>query len=117
MISQRRAPARGEPVGSFLGCFAGETVNDSGIARMFLSEEFPKLFERAALGDDAVEQVRSVIAGGEHRGMTEPELGDDVASRRRVRGRGQRQQRNVRKAFLEDRQMLVFGAEVMAPLG
>ena len=83
---------------------------------MFGCQKTPELFPRIALGDNPVKEVRAVIAGGEDRRVGEPELRHDVAPRGFVGGCRQRHQRHARKALLEDRKLLVFWPEIVAPL-
>ena len=85
------APAGRKPRGRFLDRLPGETIYDASIARMVGSEKLPELLERVALGDNAVMEIRPIVTGGEDRGVTEPELGDDIALGRSVGGCGKGQ--------------------------
>ena len=51
-----------------------------------------------ALRDDAIAQVRAVEAGDERARRFEMQAFDDLAPRRRVGGRGQRDARNLRES-------------------
>ena len=117
MVGDRVTSARPEPIGSLLNRAPGKAIDDPGVGGVFLGEESPELFERIELGDDSIEQVRAIIADGEDPRLGEPKLCHDVATCRTVRGRGQRQERHPRKAFLQDRELLLFRAEIMTPLG
>ena len=116
MIGQRSTPARAQPSRGLLGRASRETVNDSSIGRMFRGEKMPQLLQRALLRDDAVEQVRSVVPRGENPRFRQPQLCDDVAPRRAVRGRGQRHDGHPWEALFEDRELLVLLAEIVPPL-
>ncbi len=116
MIGEGDPPARGQPARRLLRRLSGKAIDDPGVARMTRRKKPPQLVARTALWHDLVEQVGAVVAGGEHRRIAKPELGDDVAPGLFVRGRGQRQQRHARKPLFEDRELLVFGPEIMAPL-
>ena len=116
MIGESIAPALPEPPGGLVNCAPGKAIDDAGVAGVVLGEKPPELVERALLRDDLIEQVRAIIAAGEDP-CGEPQLRDDVAARRAVRGRGKRQERHAGKALLQDREPLIFRAEVMTPLG
>ena len=116
MIGESIAPARSQPGSCLVDPPPGEAIDNPGIARMLLGKKPPQLLQRIALGDNPVEQVRSVVASGEDPRLSQPKLGNDVASCRVVRCCGEGQQRDIGKALLEDRELLVFRTEVVTPL-
>ena len=75
-----------------------------------------ELIERFSLGNDLIKQVWAVIPGGEYGCRAEAELRNNIAPGRLIGGRCQRDQRHPRKALLQDRELLVFGTEIVAPL-
>ena len=117
MIRERVAPTCPQPADGLLNCAPGEAIDDPRVGGVFLGEKPPKLFEWIVLGDDSVEQVGAIIAGGEDPCLGKLKLCDDVATCRTVRGRGERQERHPGKALLQDRELLIFRAEMMTPLG
>ena len=83
---------------------------------MLVVEKAQQIVARAAFRHHPVEQVRAVVAGGEQARRFEMQLLGDVAAGRTVGGRGQRHQRNIGKALLQDPERLVVAAEIVAPL-
>ena len=106
-----------EPTSGGLNRAPGKAIDDPGVARVVFDKELPKLLERIALGDDSIEQVRTIIASGEDPCRAEPELRDDVAACGPVRGGRERHERHPGKALPQGRQLLIFGAEIMTPVG
>ncbi len=66
------------------------------------------------LGGEA--QVGTVKAGDEYPGLLHAEGSQNVGSRPRVRGRGQRKPRHAREAVRQACQFAVLRPELMAPL-
>ncbi len=116
MVRDGLAAARRKPGSGLLDRSAGKAVDDPGVAGVLFGEKPPKLLERSALRNDAVEQIGPIVAGGEDPRLGEPELRDNVSPRRLVCGGGQRHERDLRKALLQNRQLLIFRPEIMAPL-
>jgi hypothetical protein len=81
------------------------------------ADQAEDLLARVVLRRDAVADVRPVEAGDEHPAVLEAEALDDVAAGGLVGGGGERHARDVREALVEDGDLEVVGAEVVAPLG
>ena len=94
MVGQRLAPVLAQPGGGVLDGPPGQAIDDAGIARVLVVEKAAQILARVVLGHHPVEQVRTVVAGGELAGAPEMQPLGDVAAGRIVRGRGQRQQRH-----------------------
>ncbi len=117
MIRQRIQPLAGEIAGDFFHALARQAVNDAGIAGVFGAQETQQLLARAATAlGNAVADVGAVETADEHARVAQTEARDDLAARGFVGGGGQRNARDVRKAFVQHRQLHVLGAEVVAPL-
>ena len=71
---------------------------------------------RVVLLDDGVADVRPVEAADEDARVAELEALDDVGARQRVGGRGEGDPRHVGEALVQQRQLEVVLAEVVAPL-
>ena len=116
MVGHGGAPLPGQEFGRLPDGAAGHAIDDAGVAGMLVLDKAQKVVARAALRHDAIEQVRPVVTGGEQRRSFEMQTLDDVATGRLVGGRGQRDQRRLRKAVFQDAERLVVAAEIVAPL-
>src|SRR5262249_22720969 len=116
VVGQRLAARGGQPGGGLLDRPTGETIDDAGVLGVPFAEKPAQLFERLLLVDNAVIEVWTIIAGSEDGRSVEPELREDVLPRRRVGGRGQRDQRHPGKALAQHPQLLVIRAEIVPPL-
>ena len=94
---------------------ARQAVDDTRLA-VPAEQEVLELAPRIVLLDHAVADVRAIEAGDERLGRLETEPFDDFAPGRRIGGRGQGDPRHLRKALVQDRQLPVFGAEIVTPL-
>ena len=112
MVSPAPQPLRG-----LLHLAAREAVDDARVAAVLGVEEAEELIAGVALRDDGVADVRTVEAADEHPRASEPEALGDLAPRRRVRGGGEGDARHAGVAFVQHRELEVFGPEVVAPLG
>src|SRR5690606_28369969 len=66
---------------------------------------------------DAVADVGTIEGADELAGVFQRQALGDLAPGRGVGGRGQGDPRDVGPAFVQDRELAVFGTEVVAPLG
>ena len=65
---------------------------------------------------DDVANIGAVEAGNELARLFQCQPFDDLAARRRIGGRGQRDARHIGEALVQYGQCTVFGTEIMAPL-
>src|SRR6185369_14978567 len=79
-------------------------------------EKVEELRFRTRFFDDAVADVRAVETRHKHLRAVETEAGNDLLARYFVRGRRERDARNVRKLLVEHRELDVLGAEIVTPL-
>ena len=115
VIRQRREALLTEEHRHFVDFLARQAVDDAGIAAAF-GEERQQLLARLLLGDDAVEDVRSVEARQESFGVLQMQTVDDFFAGALVGGSGQGDTRNVGEQFGQLAQLQVLAAEVVAPL-
>ena len=93
-----------------------KAIDDARFPSMLVLDEAQELRPRVALVDDGVADIRAIEAGGEHARVGEPQSGDDLGARLRVRGCRQRDAGDLRIAFVQQRQLQIFGPEIVAPL-
>ena len=93
-----------------------QAVNDAGLAFVLGAQEGQQLGAGVGLLDDAVADVGPVEAGDEDARVLEAQVGDNFLARRLVGGGRQRDARHVRVALVQDGELEVFRAEVVAPL-
>ena len=79
-------------------------------------EKILELPPRAFLFDHAIMNIRTVEARYENARLAEIEALDDLVARRHVRGRGERDARHSREAFVQHRELTIFGPEIVTPL-
>jgi len=79
-------------------------------------EEVEQLAARVVALDHGVTNVGPVEAGNEDARGFQPEADDDFAPRQLIRRGGQGDARNLRIALVQDRELDVFRAEIVAPL-
>ena len=84
---------------------------------MLLAQEGGELVPRVLLLGDPVADVGPVEAGDELGGVFELEPRDDLPAGGRVRGRCERDARDLRPALVQQVELDVVGPEVVAPLG
>src|SRR5690606_34284647 len=83
---------------------------------LVIAQKMQQLVARIVLVLDAIADVGTVETRNEAPRRFESQAGDDLLARLRVRGGGQGDARHAREAFVEYRQLQVFGAEVVPPL-
>ena len=91
-------------------------VDDAGLALVLVAQEGEQLRLGVVLLDDGVADVRPVEAADEDARAAELEALDDVGARQRVGGRGEGDPRHVGEALVQQRELEVVLAEVVAPL-
>ena len=106
-----------QPLGRIVDLAPGQAVHDAGVAPVAFLEKAPELRLRIVLRDDLVADVRAIEAAYPEAGIPQAQPFDDLAARGLVGRRGERDPGNPRKVLTQDRQLHVFGAEVVAPLG
>ena len=116
MIGQGVAPALAQPCGGILDGAPGQAIDDACVAWVLIVEKAQQIVASAVLCHHPIEQVGTVVAGGEQACLAEVQPVGDVAPGRLVGGRGQRHQRRVGKALLEDAERLIVAAKIMTPL-
>ena len=80
------------------------------------AQELAELRPGAALRHDPVADVRAIEAADEHARLCQAQLGRDLAPGRRIGGRGQRDAGHLGPALVQDGELEILGAEVVAPL-
>ncbi len=95
---------------------SSQAINDAGLAGMLAPDEFEQLLSRAVFLCDPIADIRSVEAGNEDAGSAQPQFIDDLRSGRHVRGRGERNSRDLGITLGQDGQTNVLGTEIVAPL-
>jgi len=105
-----------QPGGGFFHLAPRQAVHDAGFGRAFLPDEVQQLAAGVVLVDDGVADVGAVEAGDEAARMLQVEPVRDLFAGLAVGGGGERDARDRRIAFRQDRQLQVFRAEIMAPL-
>ena len=99
-----------------LGVLAGEAVDDGRSVRV-LTQQLQQRLERPSLGPNGVRQILTVEARNEPPCIRYRQLLHDVVPHLRGGRGGEGHDRRVGKAFAQDPQVAVVGAEVVAPLG
>ena len=117
VIGQRDAALAAEPRRHLLDAAARQAIDDAGIAR----DARPRGRPGAAPWRRPWRARGSGCWAGRSRrrrsrASLELEPLDDVAARRPVGGGGERDARHVGKALVQDRELAVFRAEIVAPL-
>jgi hypothetical protein len=104
-----------ERLGGFLDLLARAAVDDPRLA-LVLAEEVQQLAARVGFLADAIADVGAIEAGDENPRGTKVEPGEDFLTCCGVGGGGERDARDVGKAFVQRRQAEVFRTEVVPPL-
>ena len=116
VVFKRMAPARAQPFGGFLDLASRQAIDDAGVARVLAREEAPQVLASLVAVADRVADVRAIETAAIHARVGQRQLADDVALRRRVGGRGQRDARHPGVALAKHRQLPILLAEIMPPL-
>ncbi|GAB1411428.1 hypothetical protein MASR1M97_01640 [Candidatus Desulfobacillus denitrificans] len=93
-----------------------QAVHDAGLAGMFGAQEGQQLGAGVGLLDDLVADVGTVEAGDEDARAAKLQVGDDFLACRLVGGGGERDARHLGPALVQEAELEVLRAEVVAPL-
>jgi len=104
-----------EEFGGFLDLAPRHAVDDAGLAAV-AAQEIGQLLAGIVFLHHGVADVGAVERADEVAGLGQVQALGDLALGGRVGGGGQRDARNVRPALVQDGQLAVFGAEIVAPL-
>ena len=115
MVGQRGQAAACKPFGGFVDFLARQAIDDAGGAVM-RAEKFQQLLARIVAFDHGIANIRAVEAGNEDLRRFEPEPLGDLFACHRVGGGGERDARHLRIAFVQLRELDVFGTEIVSPL-
>ena len=116
VIRQRADTMLHKPGGRLVDLATRQTIDDAGVAGVLLAYEAQELTSRVDLVDDRVSNVRPIEARDEHPCGLEPEPRDDLHAGLRVGRCGQGDPRHVGKALVQQRELQVFGPEIVPPL-
>ena len=106
-----------QPGGDVLGFTPGHAVDNAGVADVLVAQEAQQLLAGVVLQGDAIADIGPVEAGDELAGVTQVQTFNDFQPGAGV-GRGrQGDARNTGKARVQQAQLQVVGAEIVAPLG
>ena len=116
MVRQRGDALLDQPGRGLVDLLARLAVDDAGVAVVLVAQEAQQLLARLVLLDHGVADVRPVEAADEDARVAEGEPLDDVGAGQVVGGRGQGDARHAGIALVQDRELEVVLAEVVAPL-
>ena len=105
-----------QPQRGLVDFLARQAIHHARIVLMFAVEKSRELLARVIFLHHAIADVGAVEAGDELACLFQGQPLDDLATRRRVGGGGQRDARHIGKAFVQYRQRAVIGAEIVSPL-
>ena len=115
VVGQRAHAAFGQHRRRGIHLAPRQAVDDAAVAAMPV-EEVQQLAAAVVLGQHRVADVGAVERTDELARILQRQPFDDLAPGRGVGGRGQRDPRDVRPAFVQQGQLAVLGAEIVAPL-
>ena len=113
MIGNRRSAGRGKLLGDPFRLVAARGIDDAR-ARLAGEQRFQLRIQTVARAD-VVADVRTVEAGDDQPVLGNAELRQDVGSRPRVGGCGQREPRHVGIVVEQRAELAIIGPEIVAP--
>ena len=116
VVRQRTHAAPGQQFGGGIDLAPRQAIDDAAVAAMVV-QELQQLAAAVVLGHHRVADVRTVERTDELARVLQRQPLHDLAPGRRIRGGGQSDPRHVRPALVQQGQLAVFGAEIVAPLG
>ena len=102
--------------GGLFNLLARQAIHNAGVARMLALDEVEQLLATVGLLDNLVADIGAVKRGNETRALLQLQTQRDFLTGLLVGGRRQRNPRHLRETLVQDRQLDVFGPEIMAPL-
>ncbi len=116
MIGQSDATLIGQPLGNRIDLFTRQAINNPGIVGMLGFNKLPKLLFSLIGFGNGIKNIAPVKTVQIDIGVMQIELFDDFNASTFIRRGGQRNTRDIRKAFMQHAQLLIFRAKIMAPL-
>ena len=116
MVRHRAHALGGQSLGGLLHLGARQAVDDARLAVVARAQEGEQLPRRVGLRHHLVADVGTIEAGDEETGARQAQVLEDLAPRRLVGGRGERDARHPREAARQHVETAVLGTEVVAPL-
>ena len=118
VIGQGGKPLFGEPLGRVIHPLARQAVNDARLALVVIQNKAFELIPGIPLIlTDVIANIRSVEAAVKDFCILQIETFNNFTAGGQVGGRRQRNARHRRKSLVQNGKLLVFGPEIVPPLG